>query len=84
MKQYLTNILISTNQLVTTVLGGYPDETVSSYIFRLDNRNRLAGRIVRPVIDFLFCWQRFPGGHCYLAYLNVTNRYKKAPEYRHK
>ena len=30
MKRYLINLVISIDQLVNTILGGYPDETMSS------------------------------------------------------
>lgn len=30
MKRYLYNLLIAIDQLVNTILGGYPDETISS------------------------------------------------------
>jgi len=30
MKRYFWNLLISLDQLVNTILGGYPDETMSS------------------------------------------------------
>lgn len=30
MKQYLIHILVSIDQLLNTILGGHPDETVSS------------------------------------------------------
>lgn len=32
MKKYLLNLLIGIDQLVNTILGGYPDETISSRI----------------------------------------------------
>lgn len=38
MKKYIWNVLISIDQLGNTILGGYPDETISS---RMGKRVRL-------------------------------------------
>jgi len=32
MKKYFLNLLISVDQLINTIFGGYPDETISSRI----------------------------------------------------
>jgi len=82
MKEYLINILIGIDQLATTLIGGWPDETISSYMFRLENQDKIAGRIMRPVIDFLFSWQGLQGGHCYHSYLHETLRRDLPPELR--
>ncbi len=82
MKQYLINVLIGLDQLATAIVGGYPDETISSYIFRMDNNKKILGRIFRPIIDGLFFWQNLPGGHCYHAYLDELDRHQQPPELR--
>jgi hypothetical protein len=82
MKKYLINVLISIDQLGTTLLGGFPDETISSYMFRLDCKEKIIGRIVRPIIDWLFGWQALEGGHCYHSYLNEMERRQQPPELR--
>lgn len=82
MKKYLLNILIAIDQLGTALIGGYPDETISSYMFRLDNKNKILGRIMRPTIDLLFIWQNLPGGHCYHAHLQEMERRQLPPEFR--
>ena len=47
MKKYLFNILIALDQFVNTILGGSPDECISSRAY--DHYPRLA-----KVIDFIF------------------------------
>jgi hypothetical protein len=44
MKRYLLNLLISVDQLINTIFGGYPDETISS---------RIGKRVVKG--DSWFC-----------------------------
>lgn len=72
--RYLLHILIAIDQVFTTLFGGYPDETVSSYLHRLDQRGRLAGKVFRPVVDWLFSWQGLEGGHCRAAHQEERNR----------
>lgn len=76
---YVINVLIAIDQLGTALVGGYPDETLSSYAYRLDQQGKVAGRIFRPVIDFLFFWQK---KHCFNAYVSERMRYQFAPEMR--
>jgi len=48
-KKYIHNILISLDQLVNTLLGGDPDETISSRVGKnYDNS------IIEKMINFLF------------------------------
>jgi len=82
MKQYLINVLIGIDQLGTTLLGGWPDETISSFMYRLDNKDKIIGKILRPTIDWLFSWQGLQGGHCYHSYLNEQLRRELPPELR--
>ena len=39
MKKYFLNLLISIDQLFNTILGGYPDETISSRLGKLKRRH---------------------------------------------
>ncbi len=50
MKLYLKNILISIDQLLNTILGGWCDETLSSRAFRTN-------AWYRTPIDLMFFWQ---------------------------
>lgn len=79
---YLLNLFIAFDQLLTALVGGYPDETLSSYAFRLDREKRVWGQIWRPTIDFLFSWQKYPQGHCAAAYEQERLRYQFPPELR--
>ena len=57
MKQRLLNLLIAVDQLLWVVftLGkGHPDETISAAAYRMEQQGKLAGRILRPLIDMLF------------------------------
>lgn len=79
---YLLNILIALDQLGTALVGGWPDETLSSYAYRLEQQGKLGGRMFRPLIDWLFAWQGIPNGHCWLAWRQERIRDQFPPELR--
>lgn len=57
LRQRILNILIALDQLAWVVLTlgkGSPDETISAAAWRMEQQGKLAGRILRPLIDFLF------------------------------
>lgn len=70
--QRLFNLLVALNQLVFCMLclgQSYPNETASAAAWRLEQEGRWAGRLLRPVIDWLF---RFDSDHhCREAYDNL-------------
>ena len=74
MKTYLLNILVAIDQLGTTLVGGWPDETLSSYAWRLEMQGKPFG-FMRRVIDALFFWQE---DHCRNAWL-IEMRRKQVP-----
>jgi hypothetical protein len=80
MRQYLLHILIALDQLGTTLLGGFPDETMSSYAYRMDQQGKPYGKIFRPFIDWLFSWDI--NEHCKAAYLEERERLQMPPELR--
>jgi len=80
MKRYLLQLLIALDQLATTMIGGWADETLSSYAWRLERDGKPWGRITRPAIDFLFLWQG--PGHCRRAYHQERTRAQCPPELR--
>lgn len=82
MADYLINILIAIDQLATTLVGGFPDETLSSYAYRLDRQGKPGGKIFRPFIDWLFSWQDYPDGHCKASYDEERFRLQMPPELR--
>lgn len=59
MKKYLINLLISIDQLINTILGGYPDETMSSRMGKNIKKNDcLFSKIICRILDI------FDKGHC--------------------
>lgn len=79
MIRYPINVLIAINQVVSTLVGGSPDETLSSYAYRLDQQRKPGGRIFRPLIDAIFFWQK---EHCKMANIEERLRYQFPPELR--
>lgn len=73
---YLRHIGVALTQLLCALVGGWPDESTSRYLYRLDLQGRLAGRLLRPAVDALFFWQR---GHCRLSYEAERRRYQLPP-----
>lgn len=81
-QRYAIRIIIAVDQVGTTLVGGFPDETLSSYAYRMDQKGRFWGRVFRPIIDFLFCWKYYPHGHCEDAYQGALQRVGLPPEFR--
>lgn len=78
---YLTNILIAIDQLVNTLIGGEPDESLSSHAYRLDQLGKPFG-FTRRVIDAIFLvliWRR---GHCQESYEAEIERRQLPPSLR--
>jgi hypothetical protein len=50
--KWLLNILISIDQLVNTIFGGSPDETISSRLGR-----NYPNSVLAKFVDLLFFWQ---------------------------
>ena len=68
MKQRILNILIAFDQLawvIITLGKGSPDETISAAAWRMEQQGKLAGRILRPLIDLLF--SPLERDHCRLS-----------------
>lgn len=75
---YVFHLLIAVDQLATAMLGGFPDETLSSYAYRLHMQGKPFG-FMRDVIDSIFFLQP---DHCYRAYLAERRRAQLPPEFR--
>lgn len=62
-KLYAANVFVAFDQLINTLFGGDPDETISSRA----GKGRRAGRwfwtVAANFIDLLFCWQGH-ASHC--------------------
>ena len=79
------HIILALNQLILTLItlgAAYPGETMSSCAYRMDQQHKPWGRFWRPLIDWLFAWQRRPHGHCEGAYQNLLSGYSLPPEVR--
>lgn len=84
-KQWGYELFIAVDQLANVLItplhsGAYADETMSSRAYRMDRDGKPWGRVLRPVIDALFCWQG--PGHCRGAYLKEQERIQLPPEFR--
>ncbi len=75
MGRYLIHILIALDQVFTALLGGWPDESLSSYAYRLEANGRVCGRLFRPAIDAIFLTLFGQSEHCRLA--NESERYRR-------
>ncbi len=82
MKHYAFQILIALDQLLCTFLGGWADESMSSYAWRLEQKGRIWGRFWRPLTDWFFYVLRGEVGHCYNSYLSERARAHLPPELR--
>lgn len=79
--QYWLNVLISLDQLANALLGGFPDETLSSVAYRMSvtKDSHWRWQVARSTIDSLF-W--FEEDHCHKAFLAEINRAQQDPELR--
>ncbi|WP_193617873.1 MULTISPECIES: hypothetical protein [Neisseria] len=76
MKTYLKNIAIAADQSINAVFGGYPDETMSSRIYRKEraaNRGEASKywKWLRVAVDKLFFLQK---NHCEKAHLREQQK----------
>lgn len=86
-KPWIYQLLIAIDQLLNVLItplqaGAWADETMSARAYRMHRDGKPWGRILRPVIDWLFAWQAAEGGHCRRAYERERERFHQAPEYR--
>jgi len=83
-RTYLFNILIALSQLGNTLLGGYPDESMSARAHRTGSKGRWPGVVTRPLIDGLFFVVTFgkDKNHCQDAYDSEHLRRQSPEHYR--
>lgn len=85
-RQRLRHVLVAANQLILSLLtlgSAYPDETISSALWRMELSGRWQGRLFRPVVDFL--WShilRIESEHCYKSFVAAVRRRQIPPELR--
>ena len=83
MKQRILNLLIALDQLAWVVLTlgkGYPDETISAALWRMEQQDKIAGRVFRPLVDLLFL--PIEKDHCYKAWLSEVQRSQLPSAYK--
>lgn len=74
----LRHVLIAADQLANTMVGGYPDETLSARAWRRQF-DSLGWSILREALDMLFFWD---ADHCLESYNNERLRRQLPAEYR--
>lgn len=74
---YGKSVFIGIDQLINAILGGWPDETLSSAAYRMD-RDGIRGWPC-ALINKLFFWQQ---SHCKSAYESEVLRRQAPPETR--
>lgn len=77
MRRWFEQVLIAIDQLINALLGGWADETMSSYAHRLRIERNIFW--VERVIDALFFLQK---DHCKTAYESERARKHFPPELR--
>lgn len=82
MKWYAVNLLLAVDQFVCAVFGGWCDECISSYLWRLDNEHKPAGKILRPAVDYIALHVFGQAQHCLLSYQAERARAQMPPELR--
>jgi hypothetical protein len=82
MRQYFLQLLIAFDQLVTALLGGWADETLSSYAWRMELQRKPWGRVWRPAIDAIARRVFGQVDHCRKAYDSERIRSQAPPETR--
>jgi hypothetical protein len=68
---YIHHLLIALDQLANALLAGYADETLSSRMYRYELKEKQLGKIMRPIIDTLFFFDK---NHCFNSYLSELDR----------
>lgn len=82
MRVYILHILIAIDQLATALIGGFPDETLSSYAWRMEQQGKPWGRITRPLIDWLALTLFGDEDHCARSTASERARAQEPPELR--
>ncbi len=81
--QRILHLLIALDQLAWVVLTlgkGYPDETISAAAWRMERQGKLAGRVLRPILDLLF--RPLERDHCRKSFESELQGRQLPPAYR--
>lgn len=79
--RYVLFNLIALDQLGTTLVGGYPDETLSSYAWRLKQQGKPTGWTA-DAIDWLFLILFNQSDHCLKSHIQERYRAQMPPALR--
>lgn len=74
---YSKKLLIAIDQLINALIGGWPDETLSSRAYRWEQDKQRSW--TRKLIDAIFFWEN---DHCYGSYLSERDGRQLPPELR--
>lgn len=77
------NVMIALDQLAWVLLtlgNGKPDETISAAAWRMERRGKIAGCVLRPLIDILF--RPIERDHCRKSYEAEVNGAQLPGHYR--
>lgn len=74
---YSKKLLIAIDQLINALIGGWPDETLSSRAWRWEKDGVRSWP--RRLIDRLFFWEQ---NHCYQSYQSEREGRQLPPELR--
>lgn len=77
MISYLKNLLIALDQLVNTILGGWPDESLSSQCWRIEQKKGISWP--RKLVDALLFFDK---DHCQESYESELERRQLPPSMR--
>jgi hypothetical protein len=95
----LRELLIALDQMANVLVctigfqQSWSDETMSAHIWRLYRDGKFWGRVLLPIADWIFSWQKVDPhfvddkgnvvtSHCHRAYLKERERDYLPPEYR--
>lgn len=79
------HFIVAVDQVFGTIITlgkSYPDETPSSYAWRLELKGHRTGIFIRPKIDALFFFVFKQENHCQKSYVEERRRSHVAPELR--
>lgn len=79
------NVLIGLDQfawVLITLGNGSPDETISAALWRMEQQGKWAGRVFRPVVDWLFI--PFERDHCHRSFWAERKQMQLPEAYRMK
>jgi hypothetical protein len=63
-KLYITNLFRLLTQALNVILGGDPDEFLSSRLGKSQQSGRIAGKVLAPAVDALFYLFTREPNHC--------------------